>query len=218
MQRVSDTWIRADWPAPANIVAGTTLRTSAADAIPLHGRKCWLHQVHGAEVVIAGEGDENPDADGSVSRCSANVCVVRTADCLPVLFCATDGTEVAAAHAGWRGLAAGILEATIATMHHGPADLMAWLGPGISQPKFEVGDEVREAFVSVDPGADVCFEPNERQRWQADLYGLAKRRLAAAGIDSISGGGWCTYADTERFYSWRRDKDSGRMVTFVGLK
>ena len=215
---MADAWIRADWLAPANIVAGTTLRTGDAGSIQLQGRKCWLNQVHGAEVVTAGECGETPDADGSVSRTSANVCVVRTADCLPVLFCATDGTEVAAAHAGWRGLVTGILEAAIATMDHEPADLMAWLGPAISQPNFEIGDEVREAFVSADPGADACFEPNERQRWQADLYGLAKRRLSAAGIGSISGGGWCTYADAEQFYSWRRDQDTGRMVTFVGLK
>ena len=215
---MSDTWIRADWPAPAGIVGGTTLRTYDVGAIPLQGKKCWLNQVHGAAVVVAGECDENPDADGSVSRTSTNVCVVRTADCLPVLFCATDGTEVAAAHAGWRGLAAGIIEATIATMDHEPADLMAWLGPAISQANFEVGEEVREAFVSADPGADAYFGRNERRRWQADLYGLAQRRLFAAGIGRISGGGWCTYADAARFYSWRRDKDSGRMVTFVGLK
>lgn len=215
---MSDAWIRADWPAPANIVAGTTLRTGDSGSIPLRGKKCWLNQVHGAEVVTAGESDEIPDADGSVSRTPAHVCVVRTADCLPVLFCATDGTEIAAAHAGWRGLAAGILEAIIATMDHEPADLMAWLGPAISQPNFEVGDEVREAFVSRDPGADLCFESNERQRWQADLYGLATRRLSAAGIGRIGGGGWCTYADAGRFYSWRRDQDTGRMVTFVGLK
>jgi len=143
---------------------------------------------------------------------------VRTADCLPVLFCSTDGTRVAAAHAGWRGLAAGVLENTISAMGSGVGDLLVWLGPAISQPNFEVGGEVRDAFLQNDADAAVYFEPNARGRWQADLYGLARRRLAAAGVEAVYGGGWCTFADSARFYSYRRGQDTGRMVSFVALK
>lgn len=174
--------------------------------------------MHGANVVAAGEYDTPPNADASVSRDPAHVCVVRTADCLPVLFCATDGSEIAAAHAGWRGLAAGILENTLEAMEHDPAQIMAWLGPAISQPNFEIGAEVREAFVGRDPGAEACFQPNARGRWQADLYGLARRELRAAGVTRISGGELCTFADRERFFSYRRNPDCGRMISFVGLK
>lgn len=210
-------WMAADWPAPESVFAGTVLRNGDTAALSLPGEPCWLQQVHGADVVDAGQYDEPPHADASVGRQPGDVCVVRTADCLPVLFCSTDGTRIAAAHAGWRGLAAGILEATIAGMQHEPTELMAWLGPAISQSAFEVGGEVRDAFIAPDPGAAACFRANERGRWQADLYGLAKRRLAAAGIVACYGGGLCTFADSERFYSWRRSADSGRMVSFIAL-
>ncbi len=123
-----------------------------------------------------------------MGRKPGDVCVVRTADCLPVLFCAADGTEIAAAHAGWRGLAAGVLEATVSRMSHAPDDLLAWLGPAISQSAFEVGDDVRDAFLREDPGACGCFVANERGRWQADLYELARRRLLASGVSAIYGG------------------------------
>lgn len=209
-------WIRAEWPAPTAVIAGTILRTGSSKSLP--GRPCFLNQVHGADVVAAGEYDTPPNADASVSRDPAHVCVVRTADCLPVLFCATDGSEIAAAHAGWRGLAAGILENTLEAMEHDPAQIMAWLGPAISQPNFEIGAEVREAFVGRDPGAEACFQPNARGRWQADLYGLARRELRAAGVTRISGGELCTFADRERFFSYRRNPDCGRMISFVGLK
>jgi YfiH family protein len=215
---MSTTWIAADWPAPASVNAGTVLRTGDIAALQLPGKPCWLQQVHGADVVAAGDYEAPPQADAAVGRHANDVCVVRTADCLPVLFCSTDGTRIAAAHAGWRGLAAGILEATIARLEQDPADLMAWLGPAISQVAYEVGGEVRDAFVQPDPGAAACFQPNARGRWQADLYALARRRLAAAGIGGCYGGGLCTFADSERFFSWRRNADSGRIVTFITFK
>jgi YfiH family protein len=212
---MSANWISADWPAPGTVIAGTTLRSGSLDALHVPGEPCWLNQVHGANVVAVGHYATPPDADASVSRLPGHVCVVRTADCLPVLFCSNDGTEIAAAHAGWRGLAAGILEATVAKMAHDPLDLFAWLGPAISQPAFEVGEEVKDAFVNEDPDAAGCFEVNARGRWLADLYGLARLRLFANGITRIYGGGFCTFSDKERFYSYRRNPDCGRMISFV---
>lgn len=215
---MSDDWIRADWQAPDGVVAGTTVRGCNIDELPLPGAKCWLHQVHGADVVVAREYDEAPRADGSVAFGPGSVCVINTADCLPVLFCSVDGSTVAAAHAGWRGLAAGVLENTVAAMQAEPGSLLAWIGPAISQPNFEVGEDVRDAFLAGDSGSGDFFEPNERGRWQADLPGLARRRLAAAGVRAVSGGGMCTYADEKRFDSYRRDGSSGRLVSFVALK
>lgn len=211
-------WMKADWPAPETIVAGTTLRNVGLADLELPGEPCWLNQVHGADVVVAGRFDKPPDADGAISQNPGDVCVVRTADCLPILFCSTTGDEVAAAHAGWRGLAAGIIEATVAKMTRDAGDLLAWLGPAISQPAFEVGEEVRQALLANDPAAACCFVANDRGRWQADLYALARRRLAAAGVTDIYGGGYCTYADRERFFSYRRSQDCGRMVSFVAIK
>ncbi len=211
-------WIAADWPAPKKIVAGTSLRTSTLSSLPLQGRACWLNQVHGTEIVTAARFDTPPPADGCVSMDGSYVCVVRTADCLPVLLCSEDGAVFGAAHAGWRGLAAGIIETTIEKLAVHPARLMVWLGPAISQPSFEVGNEVREAFVNLDPGAQACFEANSRARWQADLVGLARRRLIAAGVSKLYGGGFCTYRDEKRFFSYRRNPDCGRLVSFVGLR
>ncbi|MBT8447237.1 MAG: peptidoglycan editing factor PgeF [Gammaproteobacteria bacterium] len=215
---MSADWIAADWPAPPSVIAGTTLRTGRLDMLKLPGEPCFLKQVHGAEVVIAADYATPPEADACVGRLPGDVCAVRTADCLPVLFCSSDGTKIAAAHAGWRGLAAGILEATVAGMAHDPIDLIAWLGPAISQAAFEVGNEVKAAFVQKDPGDARCFEPNDRGRWQADLYELARRRLSASGVSGIYGGGFCTYADTERFFSYRREPDCGRMISFIARK
>lgn len=209
-------WIAADWPAPDGIVAGTTLRTHAAGALPLDGQPCWLDQVHGSEVVTAGRFETPPCADASVSGLPQYICTVRTADCLPVLMCSIDGRVFAAAHAGWRGLAAGIIENTISRLDVDPSDLLVWLGPAISQAAFEVGEEVKEAFLAADPGAGVCFERNDRGRWQADLYALARRRLEHAGVSKIHGGGFCTYSDSDRFYSYRRNADCGRLLSFVG--
>ncbi len=215
---MNGSWIRADWPAPRNVIAGTTLRSTDFDSLGIPGEPCWLNQVHGAAVVDAAQAGERPDADASLTADARHICVVRTADCLPVLICSNDGREAAAAHAGWRGLAAGILEATVARMAHDAGDLMVWLGPAISQPAFEVGGEVRTAFVDQDAAANTCFVPNERGRWQADLYGLARQRLEAMGIRAVSGGGFCTFREKERFFSYRRNPDCGRMVSFVALE
>lgn len=213
------TLIAPDWTVPGNVVAGTTTRNTPSDELPQNLR--FLNQVHGAVVVPASalrNADAPPNADAVTGQQPGEVCAVRTADCLPVLFCSTDGSRVAAAHAGWRGLAAGVLENTIAAMGIAPAALLVWLGPAISQPNFEVGDEVREAFLAHAAEAASCFEQNARGRWQADLYALARQRLAGAGVRSISGGSWCTFADPGRFYSYRRGQDTGRMVSFVALK
>lgn len=216
---MASSWISADWPAPGNVVAGTTLRDTDISDVALDGQPCWLKQVHGAAVVTAGHFDSPPHADGSVSGSAKNVCVVRTADCLPVLMCSADGTTVAAAHAGWRGLASGIIENTVINMAVEPADILVWMGPAISQPSFEVGDEVREAFLNHDVGAESCFVGNSRGRWQADLYALARQKLAAVKVGNVFGGGFCTFEDAQRFCSYRRDgADCGRMVSFVGFK
>ena len=156
-----------------------------------------------------------PDADAVISSEVDEVIVVRTADCLPVLLCSALGEEIAAVHCGWRGLAADILANTVDTMNTHASDLMAWFGPAISQAAFEVQDDVRDAFVSMDESTAGCFEENERGRYQADLYGLARLKLSDAGVDQVFGGGLCTYADAETFYSFRRDGSTGRMTSFI---
>jgi len=208
----------ADWPASESVLAGTVLRDS--DYV-LPGAPRYLDQVHGTRVVRIGSPDfagGTPKADAVVANQAGDLCVVRTADCLPVLLCTADGREGAAIHAGWRGLAAGIIEATVAEMSAPPGDLIAWLGPAISQQAFEVGDEVRDAFLDHSPTAAAAFVPNNRGRWQADLYKLAAQRLGDTGVVRVSGGGLCTFADRERFYSYRRDGETGRMLNFVYLR
>lgn len=211
-----DDWLRADWPAPDSVLAGTTLRSTTSFTLP--GEPQWLRQVHGRRVVHVGSAAfaaGPPEADAAVASRAGDICVVRTADCLPVLLCSVDGSEIAAVHAGWRGLASGVIEATVAAMSSSPTSLIAWFGPAISQSAFEVGAEVREAFLAVDPAADAAFVANERGRWQADLYSLARQRLGKAGVGAVHGGGLCTYRDEERFYSYRRDGETGRLVSFI---
>jgi YfiH family protein len=177
----------------------------------------WLTQVHGTTVVDAGSLSAPVEADASLTREAGVVCAVMTADCLPVLFCDRRGTVVAAAHAGWRGLAAGVLERTVVAMGAPPAEILAWLGPAIGPRAFEVGEEVREAFVADDAAAVSAFVANDRGRWQADLYALAHRRLAACGVSAVYGGGLCTFTDGARFFSFRRSPVTGRMATLVWL-
>ena len=211
--------ITPEWPAPPNVVAGTTTKQVPDGALPAELQ--FLNQVHGDRVVpVATVRDAIApiDADAVIGSASGDHCAVRTADCLPILICAADGSQVAAAHGGWRGVLAGIIENTVAALQPEPVDLLVWLGPAISQEHFEVGDEVREAFITRDPLAARHFTPNDRGRWQADLYGLARQRLQLCGVRSIYGAQWCTYADPERFYSYRRDADTGRMVSFIHLK
>lgn len=212
---MSAEWLRADWPAPSNVIAGTTLRDREF-ILPTEPQ--WLQQVHGTRVVRVGSSeftDGAPEADAAIANRAGDICVVRTADCLPVLLCSSDGSEIAAIHAGWRGLAGGIIETTIATMSSRADDLYAWFGPAISQDAFEVGTEVRDAFVDNYSDAASCFVANQRGRWQADLYGLARQQLRNAGVSVLCGGGWCTFGDDSRFFSYRRDGDTGRMVSFV---
>jgi polyphenol oxidase len=152
-----------------------------------------------------------------IARRSDRVCAVQVADCLPVLFAAPGAGAVAAAHAGWRGLAAGVLEATVARLGIEPRELLAWLGPAIGADHFEVGDEVRAAFLAHDVAAAAAFAPNDRGRWQCDLGALARQRLAALGVGAVYGGGWCTFSDPDRFYSYRRDGRCGRMAALIWL-
>lgn len=193
-------------------------RRRLAAALELPAAPAWLRQVHGDRVVEAGCG-ERPEADAAVAFGPERVCVVLTADCLPVLFCDRAGSRVAAAHAGWRGLAAGVLEATVARLDCPPGALLAWLGPAIGPEVFEVGGEVRATFLAQDPGAAGCFRPSPAGRWLADLYALARRRLAAAGVTAVYGGGFCTLSEPGRFYSYRRDgQASGRMASLIWLR
>lgn len=241
---MSDNWIAASWPAPHGVVAGTTLRHGGASSgsfsslnlgaldkddpgavrenrarfrnycnLPSEPR--WIRQVHGTDVVIDPPSGDAVQADAAITRQAGVVCVVLTADCLPVILASAAGTELAVAHAGWRGLASGVLEATVGAMSADPADLVVWLGPAISQPAFEVGAEVRQQFLARDPAAEACFAANERGRWQADLYALARMRLRRLGVVQVSGGQYCTYSEPERFFSYRRDGACGRMASFV---
>ncbi|HET9105665.1 MAG TPA: peptidoglycan editing factor PgeF [Steroidobacteraceae bacterium] len=189
-------------------------------SLELPSEPVWLEQVHGHGVVEldgpASVGSPGP-ADAAVTGSPGRVCAIQVADCMPVLFAAPDASAVGAAHAGWRGLAGGVLEATVRAMKTPPGELLAWLGPAIGQAHFEVGDEVRAAFLAGDPGAAAAFVANPRGRWQCDLYALARRRLAAMGVSSVHGGGWCTYADSGRFFSYRRDGRCGRMAAVIWI-
>jgi polyphenol oxidase len=241
-------WFEPDWPAPQRVRALVTTRHGGVSGEPwatmnlgthvgdsplavarnrtilrefLPGEPCWLNQVHGTNVVEARAeegGPVPPEADAAFATAPGAVCVVMTADCLPVLFCDDGGTVVAAAHAGWRGLAAGVLDCTVARMGVAPARLIAWMGPAIGPRAFEVGDEVRDAFVTVDPGAAAAFVPAGLPgKWLADLFLLARRRLARIGVERVFGGGVCTHADPLRWFSYRRDGVTGRLATLVWL-
>jgi polyphenol oxidase len=223
--------------APA-AVAENRQRVHALLGLP--AEPVWLQQVHGVEVadldalgppdVALGRADSGAGggaasvsasgavrADAAVTRVPGRVCVIQVADCMPVLFAARDGSAVGAAHAGWRGLAGGVLEATVHELGVAPDQLLAWHGPTIGQEHFEVGDDVRTAFMSHDPAAASAFAANARGRWQCDLYALARRRLAALGVRDVSGGGWCTFADAARFFSYRRDGQCGRMAALIWM-
>ena len=183
----------------------------------LPGEPLWLHQVHGIEVVSDdGTRGSDPLADASVTEIPGSVLAVLTADCLPVLFCNTSGTEVAAAHAGWRGLAAGMLEATVDAMQSPPETLLAWLGPAAGAARYEVGEEVRQAFVSVDADAASAFTPTRPGHYRIDMPAIARQRLAACGVTQVYGGEHCTLADI-RFYSHRREQRTGRMASLIWM-
>lgn len=238
-------YIHPDWPAPGNVLALATTRNGGVSKPPfdsfnlgdhvgddpaavaqnreilrafLPAEPRWLKQVHGTSVAHADSLDAPIEADASVAFNPGKVCAVLTADCLPVLFCDRQGTRVAAAHAGWRGLAAGVLEASVTAMQCDPADIMAWMGPAIGPQAFEVGEEVRDVFVHDLPETGTSFIPGQPRKWLADIYGLARLRLARAGVSKVYGGGLCTYTDSNRFYSYRRDKTTGRMASLIWME
>ncbi|MBM4215948.1 MAG: peptidoglycan editing factor PgeF [Gammaproteobacteria bacterium] len=195
-------------------------RRRLVHALRLPSEPVWLDQVHGKDVIEVDERSRpavgsRPRADAVVTRTSGIVLAIQVADCLPVLFSSRDGRVLGAAHAGWRGLAAGVLEATVAAMATPASDLVAWIGPSIGPAYFEVGGEVREAFLVSQSGADSAFHPNPRGRWQCDLSALARQRLASLGLTRVDGGEWCTAADPVRFFSHRRDQKTGRMAALI---
>lgn len=197
-------------------VAENRRRFAAHLALP--GEPAWLQQVHGLRVVEAPLAEALPAADAAWTAQRDVVCVAQAADCLPVLFCARDASCVAAAHAGWRGLAGGVLEATVRALPVPASNLLAWLGPAIGPTAFEVGDEVRAAFVAHDPQAAAGFVAGAAPgKWLADLYALARQRLASVGVTAVHGGGLCTHGDPARFFSFRRDGACGRMAAMIWL-
>jgi YfiH family protein len=209
--------IEPDWPAPARVRTLVTtrdfgdlkhedVRRKLRELMPAD--PVWLKQVHGKRVVESGVGGE---ADAVIARRPGEVCAVQMADCMPVLFADEEGTTVAAAHAGWRGLAAGVLEATVDAMAAPPRKLHAWLGPAIGPRAYEVGDEVREAF----QGYEFAFKADRPGHWMLDLYAVARDKLQ--GLKSVSGGGFCTHSDAARFFSYRRDRTRERMGAFIWL-
>jgi polyphenol oxidase len=239
-------WIAADLGAPAGLRAGTTTRAGGVSvgsraglnlaghvgddpvavlenrtrlraALQLPAEPLWLQQVHGTEVAIHDGSLITPVADAAVAFEPGRVLAVLTADCLPVVLVADDGCRLGVAHAGWRGLAAGVLDRTVAALGVPGSELRAWLGPAIGPGAFEVGEEVRAAFVDAAADDATAFAANARGRWQADLYALARRRLARLGVYRVTGGRWCTYAEVGRFFSHRRDPGSGRMATLAWL-
>ena len=200
---------------PAHVAAN---RSWLREILQLNAEPAWLNQVHG---IAVNDLDRTPvsttpvTADAAVTSRVGIPCVVMVADCLPVLLTTRDGSRIGAAHAGWRGLAAGVLEATVHEMKVPGSGIRGWLGPCISRERFEVGDEVREEFVSRDEAAVTLFERNSRGKWQADLVGLARRRLNALGVTDVSGGEWCTFADRKSFYSHRREGKGGRLAALI---
>ena len=205
-----------DWPASARVRALVTTRGESDPQLPV--KPAWLKQVHGARVVDAHQAAGEPEADAAVAHGPGAVCVVKAADCLPVLFTDEAGTVVGAAHAGWRGLAAGVLEATVDAMRAPPETVLAWLGPAIGPRAYEVGAEVRAAFLARDAQLAAAFVPNRPGHWLLDLYAAARQRLAVRGVTRVHGGGFCTYSEPARFPSWRRDRARERIAAFVWLE
>ncbi len=235
-------WIVPDWPAPANVKSFITTRAGGVSggayaslnlglrtgddpqAVAVNRKQLraalpqepkWLKQVHGDSVVEADRLAEAPEADAAIARKPNTVCAVLVADCIPVLLTDRAGTAVAIAHCGWRGLASGVLENTLTQMSLPPGQIIAYLGPGIGPRAFEVGADVRDMFLAVDAQAQAAFTPHAAGKWLADLYLLARQRLAHAGVSSIHGGGLCTYSDSQRFFSYRRDRTTGRMAALI---
>ncbi|HTS55593.1 MAG TPA: peptidoglycan editing factor PgeF [Burkholderiales bacterium] len=241
---VPSDWIEPDWPAPHRVKALVTTRNGGVSQGPyaslnlgirvgddahavsenrarvralLPSEPKWLRQVHGLDVVQADRVTVEATADAAFTRQAGVVCAVQSADCLPVLLCDREGASVAIAHAGWRGLSAGVLENAVAALDRAPEELIAWLGPAIGPGKFEVGLDVFEAYTVADPAAILAFEPLREGKWLADLYALARRRLSRAGVTAVFGGGLCTVSDPVRFFSHRRDRVTGRQGAFIWI-
>lgn len=214
------------WPAPPRVRGLVTTRAQG-DMMSDAGRSRlrsllpadpkWLRQVHGIAVVDAARSPPGVSADASFAREPGVVCAVMAADCLPVLLAHDGGEVVAIAHAGWRGLAAGVIEATVGAMGVPAARLLAWLGPAIGPDAYEVGEEVRSAFLEPDARAAAAFLPVRPGHWRLDLYAIARQRLASSGVTRVFGGGLCTASDSARFFSYRRDKATERMAAAVWL-
>lgn len=237
-------WITPNWPIPSHVKALTTLRSGGVSLTPfdsfnlamhvgdaptavlqnrdilqksakLPTKPLWLKQVHGIEVVTAEDfsSEETPEADAAIAFHPNQICTVLTADCLPILLCDQKGSKIGAVHAGWKGLAQGVIEATVEKLSPNPENLLAWLGPAIGPESFEVREEVHSVFSQVDERK--AFRPFGQEAWLLDIYYLAKLRLMRLGIKQIFGGGYCTYRESDRFYSFRRDKITGRMATLI---
>lgn len=241
-------WIESDWPAPAQVRALTTTRRGGVSGGPyaslnlgdhvgddpaavrynrdLLGRELglpseplWLNQVHGCDVLQIEPGTgQGCSADAAVSVAPGRVCAVLTADCLPLLFCDRAGTQVAAVHAGWRGLLHGVIEAALDSLAVPGPDVLCWLGPAIGPQAFEVGNEVRAAFIERDPASVAAFLPSPAGRWLADIYLLARQRLEVRNVGFVGGGEWCTVTDSSRFFSYRRDTETGRMASLIWIE
>lgn len=192
-------------------------RRQLREALDLPAEPAWLKQVHGTRVLTLPTDERSPEADAVVCDRPGPVCAILTADCLPVFLAHRDGSAVGLAHAGWRGLAAGIIEATLDRLPGEPVDMAAWLGPAIGPSAFQVGGEVREAFIASDPGAADAFRPDTEGRWRADLHALARRRLEARGVGWIGGTRSCTWSEPARFFSHRRQAPCGRMASLIWI-
>lgn len=235
-------WLEADWPAPTNVHSVTTLRTGGVSEdsfaslnpathvgdnlasvyqnrkiiksmLNLPSEPVWLNQTHSNRAVNAVATPSPQQADASYTDQSGVVCAVMTADCLPLLVCSNDGSEIAAIHAGWRGLLEGVIDNTLSTLNNN--DVLVWLGPAIGPECFEVGAEVRDSFVAKSPDNALAFKQKNDEKWLADIYQLARIILAKLGVNKVYGGNFCTVTEAARFYSYRRDKDTGRMATLI---
>ena len=219
--------IRPDWPAPRPVRAASTLRglgpREAWRLLEIPGEPRWLTQMHGRDVICADRDWTEVEADGCVSFTVGRACMLRTADCLPVLLCDAAGSRVGAAHAGWRGLASGVIAATVDALCEGgegptdPRDLMAWIGPGIGGPAYEVGADVFRAISTSTPDSAQFFARRDSTHWLLDLAGLARHQLRRLGITEVYGARWCTFSDPARFHSYRRDGGPERHASFVWL-
>ncbi|AFI85253.1 multi-copper polyphenol oxidoreductase [Methylophaga nitratireducenticrescens] len=244
---MAESFIEVNWPAPKNIRAITTTRNGGQSLAPfdslnlgdhvgdnpdcvaanrqrlieaalMPAEPLWLKQTHSTAVIHSSQWQQNIEADAIISNSINQVCAVMTADCLPLLITDKSGSQVAAIHAGWRGLQAGIIENTLARFGVAGSEILAWMGPAIGPKAFEVGPEVKAAFLAIDPAAESAFIASHSDRYLADIYMLARQRLSAQGVTAIYGGDFCTYSENERFFSYRHEGVTGRMATLIWIE